>query len=131
MPEATMRLFAEAPTLAPEVALRRFVENAVSARGDVVDRLYERRLAHPPDPAGWAAQAAAGAAFDASARVGAIDRKTLILAGDEDNVIDWRNSRLLAQRIPGAELQVFPGAGHLFFWERPDEVAAALKGFLG
>ena len=32
MPEVTLRLFAEAPSLAPEVALRRFVENALGRR---------------------------------------------------------------------------------------------------
>jgi pimeloyl-ACP methyl ester carboxylesterase len=130
MPERTVRLFDEAPSLPPEEALRRFVENAVSTRGDIVETLYARRLANPPDPAGWAAQADAGRSYDGSARVGKIDKQTLVLVGDEDNVIDWRNSQLLAQRLPNAELQIFPGAGHLFFWERPDEVAATLKGFL-
>ncbi|HET7045356.1 MAG TPA: alpha/beta hydrolase [Gaiellaceae bacterium] len=130
MPEVTQRLFAEAPGLEPDVALRRFVENAVSARGALVDDLYAKRLANPPDPAGWQGQAAAGATFDASARIGAIDRETVVLTGDEDNVIDPRNSELLAGRIPGARLRVFPGTGHLFFWERPAEVAAALTEFL-
>ena len=131
MPAQTVQLFMEAPTLAPEVALRRFVENAVSARGAVVEQLYARRLANPPDPAGWQAQAAAGTTFDGSARVGGIAQETLVLTGDEDNVIDWRNSQLLAERIPRARLRVFPGTGHLFFWERPAEVAAALVEFLG
>lgn len=131
MPEQTVRLFAEAPTLPPEVALRRFVENAVSARGPVVDELYARRLANPPDPAGWQAQAHAGTTYDGAARLGEIVQETLVLVGDEDNVIDWRNSQVLAERLPNARLQVFPGTGHLFFWERPDEVAAALTEFLG
>lgn len=130
MPAPTVALFAEAATLAPELALRKFVENAVSARGALVDDLVERRRENPPDPAGWQAQAAAGAVFDASARLGEIDRETLVLTGNEDNVIDCRNSDLLAERIPGARLQVFPGTGHLFFWERPAEVAAALAEFL-
>jgi pimeloyl-ACP methyl ester carboxylesterase len=130
MPQRTVQLFMEAPSLAPEVALRRFVENAVSARGAVVEHLYARRLANPPDPAGWQAQAAAGTAFDSSARVARIAHETLVLTGDDDNVIDWRNSQLLADAIPNARLGVFPGTGHLFFWERPDEVSAALTEFL-
>ncbi|HSP73318.1 MAG TPA: alpha/beta hydrolase [Gaiellaceae bacterium] len=129
-PEQTVRLMAEAPALAPDVAMRRFVENAVSARGELVETLVARRAANPPDPAGWQAQAAASATFDAWERLAAIDKETLVLAGDEDNVVDWRNSQLLAERIPNARLQVFPGVGHLFFWERPAEVAAALEEFL-
>ena len=130
MPEATARLFAEAASLPPDVALRRFVENAVSARGEVVETLVARRLANPPDPAGWQAQAHAGMTY-ANARAGEIAQPTLVLVGDEDNVIDWRNSQALAAAIPNAQLQIFPGAGHLFFWERPHEVADTLKGFLG
>ena len=59
MPEVTMRLFAEAPSLAPEVALRRFVENALGANPppELVDELFARRVANPPDPAGWRAAA--------------------------------------------------------------------------
>ena len=126
-----MRLLAEAPSLPPDVALRRFVENAVSARGELVETLVARREANPPDPAGWQAQAAASAGFDAWDRVGGIDKETLILVGDEDNVIDWRNSQLLAERIPGARLHVLPGTGHLFFWERPAETSSYIKEFLG
>jgi pimeloyl-ACP methyl ester carboxylesterase len=130
IPAPTLRLFAEAPTLAPEVALRRFVENAVSARGELVDRLVALRTANPPDPAGWQAQAAAGTTY-VNPRVGEIAQETLVLAGDEDTVIDPRNAELLAERIPDARLRVFPGTGHFFFWERPREVAAALAEFLG
>lgn len=129
-PERTVRLMAEAPTLAPEVALRRFVENAVSARGELVETLIARRTENPPDPAGWQAQAAASAGFDAWERVGRIESETLVLTGDEDNVVDHRNSRLLAARIPNARLQVLPGSGHLFFWERPAEVVNLLNDFL-
>lgn len=129
-PEQTLRLLAEAPSLAPDVALRRFVENAVSARGELVETLIARRLANPPDPTGWQAQAAASAAFDAWARVGEVRHETLVLAGDEDNVVDWRNSQLLAERIPNARLELLPGTGHLFFWERPAEVVNLLNDFL-
>jgi pimeloyl-ACP methyl ester carboxylesterase len=76
------------------------------------------------------AQAHAGTTYDGGDRLAEIEHATLVLTGDEDNVIDWRNSELLAERIPNARLQVFPGTGHLFFWERPDEVAAALTEFL-
>lgn len=128
-PAETVRLLAEAPSLPPDVALRRFVENAVAARGELVATLVARRVAHPPDPAGWQAQAAASAGFEAWDRVGEIRKQTLVLAGDQDNVIDWRNSQLLAERIPGARLHVLPGTGHLFFWERPEETVALLNDF--
>ena len=46
LPEQTLRLMAEAPSLAPEVALRRFVENAVAAGAP--PELDRRDLRLPP-----------------------------------------------------------------------------------
>ena len=52
MPEVTMRLFAEAPSLAPEVALRRFVENALGddPPAELVDELFARQSREPARP---------------------------------------------------------------------------------
>jgi pimeloyl-ACP methyl ester carboxylesterase len=45
-------------------------------------------------------------------------------------VVDPRNARLLAARIPDAELRVLPGLGHLLFWEDPDAFVQAVTSFL-
>ena len=131
MPEETVRLFALAPTLRPDVALRRFVENALgpTAPESLVDELVRLRTAHPPDPDGWQAQAAAGVTF---AGVDApIEQKTLIVTGTADNVVDPGNSDLLAARIAGARVETLDGLGHLFFWEAPDRFVRILVEFLG
>ena len=52
------------------------------------------------------------------------------MTGDDDRVIPAANSDLLASEIPNARLVVIPGAGHLFFVERPDETLAELRAFL-
>jgi pimeloyl-ACP methyl ester carboxylesterase len=132
LPERTLALIAEAPSLRPEVALRRFVENALAggAPEELVGRIYAHRLASPPDPAGWQAQAAAGAGFDALDRIGGIAAPTLILHGTDDGVVDSRNAALLAERIPDARVRLFEGRGHLFFWEDPDGFVEAVEEFL-
>ena len=132
MPEPTVRLMAEAPGLPPEVALRRFVENAFGSKPDVavVDRIMEHRLATAQPQAAWVAQAAAGAGFDVWDRVGEIGAPTLVLTGDADNVVDPRNSKLLAERIPNARIEVFSDAGHLFFWEQPQRFVDVVTEFL-
>ncbi len=130
LPEVTAKLFAEAPSLEPAVALRRFVENSMVARGDVVEEVYRLRLEHPPDPAGWAAQAAAGTTF-AGVDPARIAAPTLVVTGTDDNVVDARNSDLLAERIAGARLVRIEGTGHLFFWEQPDTFARIVAEFLG
>jgi 3-oxoadipate enol-lactonase len=131
LPEATMKLFVEAPTLAPEVALRRFVENALGASppAGLVDELFARRVANPPDPDGWQAQAAAGTTFGGVE--GVIDAPTLILQGTDDNVVDARNAELLGGLIPDARVELIPGTGHLFFWEQPQTFLAHVTEFLG
>jgi 3-oxoadipate enol-lactonase len=130
IPARTLALIAEAPQLAPEVALRRFVENALSpgVQNGLVEEIYQRRLANPPDPAGWQAQAVAGTTFDGSGLE--IDAPTLIVHGTEDAVVDLGNARLLAERIPGARVELFEGCGHLFFWEEPDRFVRVVEEFL-
>ena len=131
MPDVTLRLFAEAASLPPEVALRRFVENALGndPPAELVDELFARRMANPPDPAGWQAQAAAGMGFQGVEAE--ITAPTLIVSGTADNVVDYRNADLLAARIPGSRVELLEGCGHLFFWEQPNESVRLLDGFLG
>jgi pimeloyl-ACP methyl ester carboxylesterase len=130
MPEVTVRLLQEAATLAPDDALRQFVVNALGPEppDELVDDLYRRRLVNPPDPVGWQAQAAAGLTF--AGVDAAIAAPTLVLQGTADNVVDCRNADVLAARIPGSQLELFPGAGHLFFWEQPDEFVRIVTEFL-
>jgi 3-oxoadipate enol-lactonase len=130
MPEQTVRLFTEAASLPVEVAVRKFVENALASRGSVVDELVERRLASPLDPEGWRSQAAAGMGWDADGRLGRIRAPTLVLHGTADNVVDYRNAALLAERIPGARVELLEGAGHMLFWERADDFVRAVREFL-
>jgi len=132
LPERTLALIAEAPTLPQDVALRRFVENALApgAPQELIDRIAVHRLASPPDPAGWAAQAAAGASFDAFGRLGEIVAPTLVLHGTADGVVDPRNAELLAGRIPQARVELFPDTGHLFFWEQPERFVRIVGEFL-
>ncbi len=104
------------------------MRSATILRQSVVDELFARRVADPPDPAGWQAQAAAGLGFQGvDATIGA---PTLIIAGTADNVVDYRNAELLASRIPGARVELIEGAGHLFFWEQPDESIRIIDEFL-
>jgi 3-oxoadipate enol-lactonase len=132
MPDRTVQLLQEAQTLPPDVALRRFVTNALGPKPDelLVDRIMEHRLATAQPLPAWSAQAAAGAAFDVWERLPEISAPTLVLTGDEDGVVDPRNSELLGERIPDARLELFPGAGHLFFWERPARFVEVVTEFL-
>jgi 3-oxoadipate enol-lactonase len=136
MPLPSVRLIAASQRLAPDEALRRRVQNALSA-STVADRpeLVQQIIDCQPsgssrDLDAWQAQAAAGGRYAGSFRQRRIRARTLILHGTADRVVDPRNARLLAGRIEHAELVTFPGLGHLFFWEDPDAFAAAVTSFL-
>src|SRR5690606_14443651 len=58
-----------------------------------------------------------------------IRQPTLILAGDDDPIIPLVNMRLLAWRIPNAELHVIDD-GHLFLVTRAQAVAPIIMAFL-
>jgi pimeloyl-ACP methyl ester carboxylesterase len=68
--------------------------------------------ADPVTPASFLAQLAAAAVHSTGFRLGAIRCPTVVVAGAEDVLIPPRNSRVLAARIPGARLEIVPGAGH-------------------
>ena len=69
-------------------------------------------------------QAKAAFAHDVQARLGEVRVPTLVLHGDEDDMLEHLNGQLIAARIPGARLHTFPDTGHMFWWERPEETAA-------
>ncbi|MFN3581131.1 MAG: poly(3-hydroxyalkanoate) depolymerase [Pseudomonas sp.] len=58
-----------------------------------------------------------------------IRQPTLVMAGDDDPIIPLVNMRLLAWRIPNAELHVIDD-GHLFLVTRADAVAPIIMRFL-
>lgn len=59
-----------------------------------------------------------------------IKLKTLILAGEQDTIAPVSIQQLMAQRLPEAELKVFPGVGHEMKVLIPDILAAETLAFL-
>ena len=132
MPAASVALLAASRTMSPGDAARRHAENALSpdaaaARPELVRRLADLQRSHPQAAM---AQAAAGASYAGQLRQTRIRARTLILHGTADTVVDPRNARLLARRIPGARLVTFPGLGHLLCWQDPAGFAAEVTAFL-
>jgi len=132
MPAPTVRLIAEAPSLDPLVALRRFVENALApgAPDELVERILTHRVRTAQPLEAWLTQAAAGAAFDAWDRLPGLESPTFVLHGTADVVVDPGNADRLAARIRNCELQLFPGCGHLLYWEQPERFADCVGQFL-
>ena len=67
---------------------------------------------------------------DTSARLKDIRVPTLILVGDEDRITPPSLSEELHRLIPGSELQLIAGAGHLSNAEQPQAFNSAIESFL-
>jgi 3-oxoadipate enol-lactonase len=84
----------------------------------------------PAHPAGQRRQWEAMQVWDALDRIRYIAAPTLVLHGSEDRVIAPANGERLAQRIPGAELCLLRGAGHLYHSEQAAAADAAVRSFV-
>ena len=70
-------------------------------------------------------------AHDTYDRLPQIAAPTLVLAGDTDPLVDPQDAHILADRIPGAQLQIFPRMRHGFNFEAAGGVNGALLQFIG
>ena len=86
--------------------------------------------AQPKHPQGGRRQWEAMQGFDSFDRLPSLRVATLVLHGTEDQAIPVENARLLAERIPNAELVLLEGAGHLYHSERAAEADAAVLDFV-
>ncbi len=68
---------------------------------------------------------------DGRAHAAAITTPTLVITGDHDRIVPTAKSLELAALIPGSELVVIPGCGHLPMEEHPQRFLAAVVPFVG
>lgn len=156
-PEAVSRLVLLAPpSLAPGIGgmarLPRFVAGlgvevlrSPAVRGSANQQSYadKQRCAtpdalrvgslHVPLP-GWKEANVAfirGGGFDLSHRLGEVAAPTLVLWGRQDEVLGTQQAEKTASALGCASLQWLDGCGHFPHLERPQEVAQAIRGFLG
>lgn len=55
---------------------------------------------------------------------------TLVIVGDQDQATPPHEAKLMVEKIPGARLEVIPGAGHLANLEQPEAFNKAVSAFL-
>ncbi len=55
---------------------------------------------------------------------------TLVICGEDDGMVPPGNSRSLAERIPGARLELIPQCGHLDMLEQPEATARLILDFV-
>jgi 3-oxoadipate enol-lactonase len=84
---------------------------------------------HRSSAATIAIQTLAAAQFATTLQLGRVRAPTLVMHGERDELVPLAAGRLLAARIPNAELAVVPGAGHAYALEAPQESLDQLLGW--
>ncbi len=97
---------------------------------ELIQRLVTKMMEHPASPQGQMGQMQADMSFDTYDRLPQIKAPTLVIHGEADRMIPVENARILASRIPGAELVTFKNMGHLFGFEAFEEVKPIILDFL-
>ncbi|ALL78998.1 hypothetical protein AD006_22095 [Pseudonocardia sp. EC080610-09] len=100
----------------------------------LADRTLDDRALQMADEVGERALAAQlrlqGTRIDERPGLRSVAVPTLVLAGERDRLCPVERHTEIASLVPGADLHVVPGAGHLLPMEEPDTVAGLMGGWL-
>ena len=110
------------------VATRYFSPEFRRTHPDVVERVMSRFLETPAD--GYLGCCEAIREMEYLESLPSIRAPALVIAGELDQGTPVAMARAMADRIPGARLEVIPGASHLSAVEMPAAFNALVSGFL-
>ena len=116
-------------SIGPEVVTAPLSERAVAPGSPLVERV--RMLARGATAQGIA-DALRGMALrpDSTPDLPRWRARTLVVRGEQDQLIPPAAAETIARLVPGARLAAIGGAGHLAFLEKPQEVFAELRRIL-
>ena len=84
----------------------------------------------PPSPRGYLYQLIAMMGWTSLPALPFMSKETLIMMGDDDQIVPLINGKILNTMIPNSRLEVCEGGGHLFLLTHADESVAKLRSFL-
>jgi 3-oxoadipate enol-lactonase len=95
-----------------------------AAHPDEVARIQERARARPASHRGLLTLLGAALAHDVRDRIGALESRTLVLAGADDELLPPEGQRATARMMSDAQFVTVPGVGHDLSAEAPSAVAS-------
>ena len=84
----------------------------------------------PPSPRGYIYQLMAMLGWTSAPALPFMSKETLIMMGDDDQIVVPINGKFLNMLIPNSRLHMVEGGGHLFLLTHSDESIAVLREFL-
>ncbi len=127
MPDAEFtKTLTAMPEMSPEVKAREYprlfiTREFANENPAIIQEIFERKAEHPSPSHGVRRQlkATSGPIYE---RLPEIKAPTLVIHGEADRAVPVENAKILASRIPNAELIIFKNAGHILIeaGEEPD-----------
>jgi len=121
--------------LTPEEGARQslpflFSQEYIDNNPELVDEIVARRLEEVTPLRTYARQGQAIMGHDTYDRLPQLRVPTMVIAGTADRLVPVENSRILASRIPNAELVLLENMGHGYLVEAAEEANKAILDFL-
>lgn len=107
-----------------------FTKGYIDAHPEAIPAMIEARRQRPIDPVALGHRMKAAHTHDTYNRLPRITAPTLVITGKDDVLISWENSRILAERIPGAKYVLLEPAGHIFWVEQKEKALNEIRTFL-
>jgi poly(3-hydroxyalkanoate) depolymerase len=112
------------------VTARTLYGPTVSADSELLREQINARRSRPPTLWGYLSQLTAVAGWTSLPWLHRVHSPTLVMSGGSDPIVPPINARILAARIPDAQLELIPRAGHLLLMEHAEDCATVIAKFL-
>jgi poly(3-hydroxyalkanoate) depolymerase len=100
------------------------------ALGEVSGKVEHIHRLKPPSRRGYLYQLLAMIGWTSVPALPFMKKPTLIMMGDDDQIVPIANGNILDSLIPNSELVVLKGGGHLFLLSHSDDCVEAMRRFL-
>ena len=129
-----LKKFTAIEGLSPEEILKKdmniyFSDRFIEGQPEKIKEFIEISLRYYQPPDAFERQFAACLKHDTVNRLNHITMPTLIISGDDDPLVPPKNSQILKELIPHAELIFFPGKRHCFFIEEAEQFNQKVTSF--
>lgn len=116
----------------PEFMAKHFktLYGGLTQTGDRDHRSSHISRLKPPSPRGYMYQLMCMLGWTSLPALPFMSKETLIMMGEEDQIVPVVNGKILKAMIPNSRLVTFAGGGHLFLLTHADESVAAIREFL-
>lgn len=85
----------------------------------------------PPTPRGYVYQLLCMIGWTSVPALPFLKKDTLIMMGEDDQIVPLVNGKLLESLIPNSRLEIFEQGGHLFMLTHREQTLSSLRAFLG